>query len=258
MRGPLEAIVGAVQDDAERRGELVDLRPVRQVGGEPVVRSDHCIARYLVEEFPGGDHLGPIRIAVPELGPAPWQGRPQVRRDDRGDRQHPDGHGLQGHVEVRPHDPLANRPRGRTPCRSPTPARRRGCSGTRSGAGTRTCSSTLVNSTRALIAATLGSRRNSQANGAVIWNRYQGRSSLLRCSTRSVGLVIAVSITPRGPPNGIRHPLRVGTPIRLRITTYIATSMNATLPTIVRIPIRRSRLIATQIPSGTRRARRPP
>ena len=49
----------------------------------------------------------------------------------------------------------------------------------------------------------------------------------------------------------MRHPLRVGTPIRLRITRYMATSMKAMLPPMVISPIRRSRLIATQMPSGT-------
>ena len=109
----------------------------------------------------------------------------------------------------------------------------------------------FVNSTRPLISATSGSRRKSHANGAVICTRYHGRPSLRRCSTSCVGLVIAVSIRPDGPPNGMRHPLRVGTPIRLRMITSIATAMNARLPATVSNPMRRSRRSATQIPSGT-------
>ena len=56
---------------------------------------------------------------------------------------------------------------------------------------------------------------------------------------------------PTGPPNGMRHAFRVDTPMRLRITTSMAIAMKPTLPTIVSRPIRRSRRIATQMPSGT-------
>lgn len=118
---------------------------------------------------------------------------------------------------------------------------------------------TLVNNTSALIAATLGNRKKSQANGEVICHRYHGRFSARRWSASCVGFVTVVSIKRRtavpvpspGRLNGIRHALRVGWPIRPRMTTYIAVNMNHSDPKTVIRPIRRSRRMATKTPKGT-------
>ena len=58
-------------------------------------------------------------------------------------------------------------------------------------------------------------------------------------------------MNPLGPPKGIRHVFRVGTPMSDRITTNMATTMNATDPSTVATPIRTRRFSITQMPIGT-------
>src|SRR3954454_14183098 len=88
---------------------------------------------------------------------------------------------------------------------------------------------TLPASTSEPMAATLGRRAHIHANGVSICQTYQGRLSDQTWSSTSPGRRKRWPRNPVGPPNGKRQALRVGVPIRPRMTTYIATSMKATL-----------------------------
>ena len=201
----LLARVRSVEQDPERVGELVDDGAMRQVRRQTIVHRECGVGGDVVED----------RRAATALG---CDGGQYVswRRDHGSGPQRIDAHTdvatIVKIVIMRTRSPN----RGNAVHRAQRQCRH----GDRASSGTpRWCwyqytDTTLVSEDDDTDRGDGRRRTDAHAAGTIICHRYQGRPSERRYSNSSPGRLIAVVTSPDTPPNGMRHVLRVGTPIR--------------------------------------------